>query len=350
MNRWIRSLSFGMMFGMLTLSGWAGEAATPVPARLDHRAAKMEAALLTSIGKPATYRCLRIDIRGFLGKELRSLSVYGRGFGVWNRERQFDLSTEQIRSCLKALERFHFTSMPDRIGSGKPEGSASHHKERRMEHHGENVTQLIRSVTLTVAGMTKTVEQDNKAPESEAFRKMVAAIVAICRPAAAKGVTAKNLHDGLAKIAAGTLRPELLRVIVNAPELRSLRSQEGQGWKLKIGYARLTAQKWTLQKGPGAPAQKWLSDQEIRSLAQILATSHAASLPGNLNLSGYLQFSVSVLNRNRTIMARRYATRPAPSSSDLEAFTTIRTALFKLFDTVVTPRSRTRPGSGTSKP
>jgi hypothetical protein len=299
----------------------------------------MEAALATSIKEPTTFRGMRIDVQGFLGGGLRSLSVYGRGFGVWNRRRQFKLTRDQIRSYLKVLEAYHFTSMPARIGSGELEERGTFKEKER-----ENVTQMIRSVTLTVAGMSKTVEQDNKAPESKAFKKMVAAIVTVCHPAAANGVTAKDLQDALEKIASGALEPELLWVSINAPELRSIRGRKGQGWKLTIAHARLTAQRWTLRNGPAVPVQRWLSEEEIRSLAHILTTAHAASLPGNLNLPGYLQLSISVLNHGRTLMARRYASRSGPKPAELRDFLHIRKAFFMVFETAVARQHGSSPG------
>ncbi|NOZ78757.1 MAG: hypothetical protein GXP48_06170 [Acidobacteria bacterium] len=330
MSRLTRGLLLGTMLGVLALPHGAAAATKPVRSRLDHHLAKMEAALATSIKEPTTFRGMRIDVQGFLGGGLRSLSVYGRGFGVWNRGRQFKLTKDQIRSCLKVLEAYHFTSMPARIGAGElKEGGTL------QEKRGDNVTQMIRSVTLTVAGMSKTVEQDNEAPESKAFKKMVAAIVTVCRPAAAKGMTAKDLQDGLEKIASGALAPELLLVSINAPELRSLKSQDGQGWKLTIANARLTAQRWTLRNGPAAPVRRWLSEEEIRSLAHVLATSHAASLPGNLDLPGYLQLSISVLNHGRTLMARRYASRSGPKPAELRDYLHIRKTFFMVFEAAV---------------
>ena len=331
-----RYILLGISLIVLMQPAASGAATRPFRSRLDHRQAKLEAALKESIQDPAKYRCLRIDVQGFLGHGLRAVSVYGRGFGVWNRERQITLTRAQIRTCLKALETSHFTSMPDRIAGDEPEETRTSTKEK--EGMEKNVTQLIRSVTLVVAGMTKTVEQDNKAPESEALKKMADAIVAVCRPAANKGVIAKDLRDGLQKIAKGTLAPELFRISINAPELRSLKSQDHQGWKLSIAYARLTVQKWTLQHGLGKPVHRWLSDDEIRNLAHTLEASGAASLPLNLNVPGYLQLSIGVLNRHRSIMARRYASRSAPQPDALHNFLKIRESFFNLFQSALAPR------------
>ncbi len=319
-----------------------GAAARGLHPHPTHRQAKLAAALERSIAQPATYRHLRIDIRGFLGKGLRSLSVYGRGFAVWNREREIGLTEDQIRSCLKVLERYHFTSMPERAHSKEP----TRDRETDEEQAAHNVTQLIRSVTLTIADLTHTVDQFNQAPESARFKELVDALVAICRPAAKKtGLTATDLHDGLVKISNGTLAPELLHVSIEAPELRSLTTQDGQGWTLSLANSELIARRWTLREGPGKSVRRWLTDDTIRSLARVLSSSHAASLPGNLNLPGYLQLSITVLNRHRSIMARRYATIRKPTPKVLHDFMSIRAAFFHLFRNAFAPHGSRPPAT-----
>ncbi|HHQ48061.1 MAG TPA: hypothetical protein ENK19_04160, partial [Acidobacteria bacterium] len=123
------------------------------PNRSTHPRAKLAAAIARSIEEPTTYRCLRVDVRGDLGGELYAVSVYGRGFGTWNGARQFPISKAQVRRCLEALKTYDFVSMPDEIGSGTP---ARRHTSPPAGP-GADGAPVVRSVTLVVAGMRKTV-------------------------------------------------------------------------------------------------------------------------------------------------------------------------------------------------
>jgi len=299
----------------------AGTEVGKTPGPESERPSKIATALHDAIQHPDRFPGLRIEVEGFLDQGIRSLTVYGRGFGVWNRERQIKLSEKQVRSCLQLLEKYDLLSMPERIGSEPT--------DERGRVPGE-VTQLIRSVTLVIGEMSRTVEQDNKAPESAALREMVAGIVAICGRSAKQGITAANLEDGLKKIADGSLAPELLRIAANAPELASLRDQEGQGWMLHLSHAVLTVTPHSLAHGVGAPVSRRLTAREIRDLARLLVRHRAPSWPGNLNLPGYFQLSIRVLDRHVEVMARRFAGRAEPAPAVRTSFTAVRKALHDL--------------------
>jgi len=277
-----------------------------------NRPSKIAVALEMAIDHPERFPDLRIEVEGFLDAGARSLTVYGRGFGVWNRARQIKLSGKQVRKCLKILKKSGFLSMPERIVGSKPPGE---------------VTQLLRSVTLVIGEHRHKVEQDNKAPESQPFREMVAAIVAVCRPSAEKGVTATDLTDGLRKIADGALAPELLEISANAPELRSLPDQAGQGWLVQLRHGALAFTPHSLANGYGAPTRRALTESAVRDLARLLIREKVSSWPGNLNLPGYLQLSVRVLDRHVDIMARRFAGRPAPLPAVRGAVASVTAAL-----------------------
>ena len=154
--------------------------------------------------------------------------VYGSGVGVWARTRQFHFTEKQMLKALKLLDRAGFASMPDRVKGPKP---------AHIEEGGEpDSTMIVRAVTLTIGGLSKTVIQDNKAWKLESFEKLREKLVKIFRKAARQGIEASSLDDGLAKVASGELAPEVLQVLVNAPQQRGLRSQEGQGWVLRVDH------------------------------------------------------------------------------------------------------------------
>ena len=324
MHRFALLTTAVLFFSTSAISAGAGEKTEPKV----ERPSKMAAALHEAIEHPDRYPDLRIGIDGFLDDGVRSLTVYGRGLGAWNNELQIELSKKQVRKCLKLLEKYEFLSMPERIGSEEPADPRG-----RVPAEG---TQLIRSVTLVIAGMSQTVEQDNKAPESAPFREMVAEIVNVCRPSSSTGIASSDLADGLKKIADGALAPELLKISCNAPQLRSLTDQKGQGWILHLSHGVLTVTPQSLAHGVGVPAGRTLTPPEIRNLARLLVTEEAASWPANLNLPGYLQLSIRVLNRHTDVMARQFAGKPEPAAPIRASFSRVRGTLFNLSQEITT--------------
>lgn len=271
---------------------------------------------------------VRMEVEGLVDRETHQLTVYGRGIGIWNKEGQFTLTSKNVVAAIDLLIDAKFSDMPERFAF-----------DEETEHE-EKPVQLIRVVTVTVGNLSKTVVQDNKGPKSEPFAKLAADLVSMCRKPAENLVTASSLTDGLEKVATGTLAPETLTVMVNAPELRSLKSQEGQGWQLSIRNAHLELTSVTIAHGVQKVSERALDQVEAKKLVKTLLDAKVADLPTSINTSGYTQLTVAVLNQKVRTLARTFAGEPGKDAMEAAAsFGSAREVLHTMYKEGVKARS-----------
>jgi hypothetical protein len=263
---------------------------------------------------------LRIEVEGQLGTDISQVILYGHGIGIWNGERQFTATSKMIDSAIDLLLEAKYFNMPDRF--------AFEEKESK-----EKPVLLVRIVTVSVGGHSKTVVRGNKGPNSQAFKTLTTELVALCKTPAEEGTTADNLEDGLRKVADGTLAPETFRISVNAPQLRSLESQTGQGWLLTVQHGTLSVRSNILGEGIRDVGKRSLTAREVQALAKKLLDAGVAEWPQNINTTGHTQFTVAVLNHREQTMARQFARTPDEADKAVEkAFAAVRGNLYALYE------------------
>jgi hypothetical protein len=266
---------------------------------------------------------LRIGIEGQLAPGLSRLEIYGRGVGIWNDERQFELEDKAVKQAIDDLINADFAAMPDRFTHGSS-------KDR------EKPVQLIRVITVDAGGLSKTVTQDSKGPISAPFEKLTAQLVALCRDPSQTGLGASSLEDGLRKVADGTLIREAMRITVNASQLRSLASQTGQGWLMTLRQGTLTLQSHVLDRGYETVVERPITADEARALARELLDDEVYELPSNVNTEGHTQLTVGVLNHRIEVMARAFASpKDATAATAETAFGAVRRTLLEFYKIAV---------------
>jgi hypothetical protein len=271
---------------------------------------------------------LHVALDGQLADNLQRLDIFGRGVGIWNREAQFSLDAGQVGEVLELLHDADFANIPERL---EPEATNDRQKPVR----------LIRAITVRVGGEEKTVVQDNKSPTSRPLKQLTDRLVALCREPAANGVGAASLEDGLRKVADGTLARETLQVTANAPQIRSLATQNGQGWLLSIRHGVLKIQSHNLATGYRTVLERPLTDGEARRLGRALLEAGTAELPQNINTAGHTQLTVAVLQHDIRCVARSFATtKDAEAERAAERFDTVRESILELSKTAVGGVSR----------
>jgi len=256
----------------------------------------------------------------------KSLTIYGRGIGIWESSKQFELKEKKLRKALELFKEHGFFSLSERVEGPAPTptsaGPASH--ARLM---------FIRSVTLTIGSKSKTSYQDNKAFESPQLRDLVHDLAEIARKPASKGIGCSDLDDGLKKVAAGTLAPETLEVTVNAPTMRSLPSQDGQGWMLRLSHGKVETNSHDLAAGWAKAKSRPLAPAETVRLAKAIKESKFSALPINLKAPGYTDCTVTVLDHHHQIQAREFARELREGEETMiRDFLEMRKAFFELWE------------------
>lgn len=223
-----------------------------------------------------------------------SATIYGIGVGIWNRERQFKLDNAQLLALLKILNEGGFAKMrPGYGGIARPlRGPAIGAPEV-----------LVGSVTLHVGNLTQGSMQRGGGEQSRELAAIANNILDLCEKAAQNGVAADSLADGLKKIAAGKLHPLTMSLLVQRIE------NEGRGpngWILRIHGQQAEVQLRS-RTGIGSPIRFELTAMQLDGLCKLLIDNDAGSLPVNLYAPDYTDFRVSILRRDKSLQARKFA-------------------------------------------
>lgn len=221
---------------------------------------------------------------------LRSVKLYGSGVGIWNDERQFDVPRERLLGALEALRRAGFASMRETHG-GRDDAKAG--------------LELICRVRVVLAGVEKQSYQLSRGRQSAELRDLAERLLAVGEDLGPSGVAAGSLEEGLDKIARGELAPEALTFQLQRQD-EDPRSSEG-GWILRVEGSRAQLSFHSPETGWTDPRRVRLSPDELAGLARALLAARPEDLPGNLYSSWYQDLEIRVLNRKRSLQARRFA-------------------------------------------
>ena len=227
---------------------------------------------------------LRIEVDWFEGGKRASARVFGTGVGIRDERSQIRLSRPDVLSIVSALKQAGYGAMPSQFGE---EGD-------KLKLRGK--------MTVSIAGKTQGVVQLADGDQSEKFSELASRILKLVGERARTGVTAFSLADALAKLSAGALAPEVLRLtVVRRPDKPDAAVR---GWLLQLDGRQAAARRMS-GGGYGSLKQLELSDADVRSLAGALQESDPESLPPNLYASDYTELRIDALQWSRDLLARR---------------------------------------------
>jgi hypothetical protein len=253
-----------------------------------------------------------------------ALRVFGDGIAIWNDERQFRLDGEQIAGLLRALQEADFPALEDTYGGPRPRPRES-----------EMATIVTCRIELALEGFVKRALQMDKGEQSPVLKELAEELLAACEAPALSGVTADGLRDGLEKIARGELAPETWVIVAH---LKPEDPAREAGFLLRVLGAEVSVQAYDARTGYREPALRRLGQEEIRRLAAELAARDPSSWPVNLYAQDYTDLSFQVLNRGKSIQARRFAgMEPGTGGPPQRAFEEVWALLEALHHSVLNP-------------
>lgn len=307
---WLLAPSLGLLGACVSTGGGPREktASSPAPAARVEAAGNREAgelrrALAEAIRHPGSWSALRLAVECESEGGMRSLEVYGNGVAVWAGRRQFDLPLSEVAHLLSLLEDADFLGMEERYGGKRAADGA-------LEEG--SATMVTCRARLDLDGMKKETIQLFKGEQSAAFKRLADALLDDCEERGEAGVTAADLADGLEKVAAGELAPEVLSVVLHRrPDKRA--EAGAQGFLLRISGLAATTRPFDPAAGYGDPLELELDPAELAELARALADGAPESFPANLWAEHYTDLSIRVLDRHKSVQARQFA-RMSPST------------------------------------
>src|SRR5215218_227066 len=232
----------------------------------------LERALTQALAR-RSWNDLRIDTECFTEAGYRFATVFGSGAGIWNRERQLNLTRDGILSLLKDFEASGFPRMRETYGEAAEKDAA---------------LELVCRVRLELDGVGRQSVQLSKGKTAPELLGLAHRILAAAEAAGRSGPEASSLAEGLQGIAGGKLAPELLTLhVVRQSEEPGSR----EGWQLDLEGSRATLQRNPAPEGE-APRTFRLEPAEIAGLAGRLAAAGWEEMPANLWAPEYTDLQV----------------------------------------------------------
>jgi hypothetical protein len=252
---------------------------------------RLRPALAALLRGERTLNLATIEVECRRGGRLRAVIIFGRGVGIWQRERQIELGPAEVRGLLEAVDKAGFTAMRESYGGPKdPVGDAGSNPQ------GLRVTC---SVALEIDEVSKRVAQLAGGRQFQPLVDLASRILGVAERAVPSGRLAASLSDGLDRLASGQLAPETLTLQVH-------RVADPGGWLLRIRGAVATVE----DESAGATGQTRalrLAPDDVRTLSAGLRRSGVSALPANVYAPGYTDLTVGVLQHTVTTQARAFA-------------------------------------------
>ena len=131
--------------------------------------------------------------------------------GIWEDRRQFEMNQDQLVEILSMLADSGFLGFENLYGAG---GKAEVNGSAALPSI-EGGVQIICRVELDLVGYRNESAQRRKGEQSAELRTLAKQLLSFCGPMGEAGVGAGSLEGGFAKIAAGTLAPEALNIVLH---------------------------------------------------------------------------------------------------------------------------------------
>jgi hypothetical protein len=244
---------------------------------------------------------------------VRRMEVYAGGTAVWAGRVQVALPREVRSALLDELLARRFDALRPSYG-GKPAPVAPTASLR-----------VTCRVVLAVEGVEKSSVQLAYGEQSAELAALANALLDRVQPLAARGTTARDLADGLAKIAEGTLAPELLaiRFLELPPDTPAT-----AGSIVRLEERRLSRRDYAPGREIGAETTRELPAERVRELAATLRQAGFDGLPLNLSAESQIEVEVALLEHRKTVLARQFGRlAPAPAPDARARFEQVLSAL-----------------------
>lgn len=233
------------------------------------------------------------------GVRYRTLRIWGDGVAIRDESVQLRLDARARLALARTLLESGLTEMP---AAGAP-GSA----RDPDPNQGIRIRTRIRVTAGGAAHDVLRTIRDAPSPELDA---LVRALVALCTPAAERGVTAANLEDALEKMRAGLVAPQALRVTFQVLEEKTAASGARVGWVLHVRGRDAQVRRLGAPEGP--TVERRLAERERRALVKALGRARLSEGPPVLRSERYEDLTVSALGHERALQARSFAGPPPP--------------------------------------
>jgi hypothetical protein len=251
---------------------------------------------------------VRVDVRWPIVDHYASIRLYGRGLLICDGKSQLTVPRDAVLAALKDLRAGRFSAMEDYYGA-RDEEEEEHEREERKpaERKPDEGPALKGFVEVRLGAATRTVQQFAVGDQSPELDALARKLLTVCSKAADGGnpITASSLDDGLRKLTAGTLAPETFSLVLHR-RADAKAGDGGEAFILEVQGRRVTDRPMPAGQQPPPPRSLILPPSDFAGLARILADQSVGEIPINVYADRYTDLRVTVLDRERSILARRF--------------------------------------------
>ncbi len=261
---------------------------------------------------------VRVDVRWPIVDHYASIRLYGRGVLICDGKSQLTVPRDAVLSTLKDVRDGRFSAMEDHYGA-RDEEEEEHEREERKppERKPDEGPALKGFVEVRLGAAARTVQQFAVGDQSPELDALARRLLSVCSRAAAGGnpITASSLDDGLRKLTAGTLAPETFSLVLHRRS-DAKTGDGGEAFILEVQGRRVTDRPMPPGRMPPAPRSLILPPSDFAGLVRILADQSVGEIPMNVYADRYTDLRVIVLDRERSILARRFLNTTAKTHGE----------------------------------
>jgi hypothetical protein len=273
---------------------------------------------------------VRVDVRWPVVDHYASIRLYGRGLLICDAKSQLTVPRDAVLSTLKSLRDGRFSAMEDYYGSAGEEEEREREERKPEERKPEEGPALKGFVEVRLGSAAKRVQQFAVGDQSTELEALARQLLTVCRNAKETPITASSLDDGLRKLTAGTLAPETLGLVLHR-RADAKAGDGGESFILEVQGRRVTDRPMPAGQTPPAPRAMLLPPADFTSLVRLLADQGLGEIPINVYADRYTDLRVTVLDRERSILARRFLNTTAKTHGEKQqAFDRVYEALHAL--------------------
>jgi|GEM_PF-3449562 len=274
---------------------------------------------------------VRVDVRWPVVDHYASIRLYGRGLLICDGKSQRTVPRDAVLSTLQNLRDGRFSAMEDYYGAAGEEEEERERQEHKPEERKPDEGPALKGfVEVRLGSAARTVQQFAVGDQSPELEALALKLLTVCGNAKGTPATASNLDDGLRKLTAGTLAPETFALVLHR-RADAKAGDGGESFILEVQGRRVTDRPMPAGQTPPAPRSMLLPAADFTSLVRLLSDQGLGEIPINVYADRYTDLRVTVLDRERSILARRFLNTTAKTHGEKQqAFDRVYEALHAL--------------------
>ena len=239
---------------------------------------------------PGTAFHLRVNCTDEKG--IRGVELYSDGIAIWKNQTQIQVTASTRIELLEALRDKRFYNLADNYGGKqRPERTKVGFK-------------IACEIWLEIGGIQKQSVQQADGEQSARLKSLAATLLDRLEPLVKKGVSARDLEDGLFKLQKNELSAQSFRLrLIELPP----NSSSSNGFILRILDGFASRQDYSPGKKAGSQIQESISYCSLEQLTSAILAADMATMPVNLWSDTQIQLEVEVLGHKKSIQARAFS-------------------------------------------